>query len=340
MIGRFFGVLNFLFIAVLSLAPSVAAHRDSVPAMASHYSGTCAAPPPNFNFLHATQAELTYYGLPPRPTGNGLLHWLDVVSHSKTRICDPGTLANIATLPSKRVNPMGSSGSPYAYNDTWSGYIVDQGGMDEAFSDWQIPCGQRSPNGSTVVSWVGLGGFYNENLWQAGTTEDPSDGYFFWYEAYPLIQAVKLTNNRLYCGDTVAVDVNYNISCSNGVFAWMEDYTHYTYQTSNNGNCLSFTPDLNTADWIDERPTFYDYGVQCHTTLYDFVNVNWSDVAAYSTWYYNNYMTLIQYNDLMIEMTDNGSSSSTRLAEPGQVNSNNGSSFTDIWYNAGTNTCT
>ncbi len=297
---------------------------------------SCHSPPAGFNPMKATNAEIMYYGLPPRPQGSGsqLDHWVDVINHSKSRICNPA-IEFIKYHDKKQSFGSTFIGGPYAYSDIWSGYMVDQGGMDETFSDWNVPCYSKFPTGATAASWVGLGGFYNDNLWQAGTFESPKTGYYFWWEAFPTQYAQVITNFVLGCGDQVAVDVNYNRSCSNQSFAYMDDYTADTYFST---GCVNFTPDTNTSEWIDERPSILSGNSYCTPQLLDFGQVSWYYSTAYSTWYGNTMMRINQYNDLQIVMTNNGLSG-TSLASPGGISSNNGGSFTDYWQSPGTSNC-
>src|SRR6185437_3151130 len=95
----------------------------------------CPAPTASFDPATASKAELDFYGLPSRPTGSrsSISHWLDVVGHSRHRLCTAPIAGSVSSRP-----------TPYSHtNNTdpfWSGIAVVNGGYNYAFSDWTVPC--------------------------------------------------------------------------------------------------------------------------------------------------------------------------------------------------------
>lgn len=53
--------------------------------------GNCPSPPQGFDALHASPAQIAYYGLPPRPIDpTQVPRWATVVANAKHRVCGPG----------------------------------------------------------------------------------------------------------------------------------------------------------------------------------------------------------------------------------------------------------
>ncbi len=204
---------------ILVFSPQIV-HAESAAAITAPHANVvnCPSPPANFNPLLASDAEIRYYGFPRRPQGNAseLSDWLNLVNGAKYRSCSfinshrYSQPLNLKSLS----RPLYSSG--YTYSVNWSGYFAGSGsgnGFKQVEGNWNVPCydGSHSPSKSRAVTWIGLGGWYGNNLWQGGTTEDPSTGYHFWFEPFPQTYMM-IQSQSLSCGDHIQAEVDYNVT--------------------------------------------------------------------------------------------------------------------------------
>ena len=210
------------------------------------FTGTASCPGPTATFdpKAASSAQLAFYGLPARPQGTeaNLSHWLDIIGHSRHRVCTNGVAGASLSQPL----PLS-----HTYNSTsnWSGIAaVGSGGYNYAFADWIVPCYTGGNSGTRQVQWVGIG---SSNIWQGGTETDYSEGYRFWYEAWPKI-SMTYAGPAVSCTDHVAVQVDYNTTVANESYIYMSNYTKGQYWSTAYGN--GFVPGSNQVEWINERP--------------------------------------------------------------------------------------
>lgn len=315
-------------LAFASHASAASAKSLSFSAAASPNASSCASPPANFDPLKASKAQLLSYGLPLLQSGvdNATkASWANALRHAKHRVC------NVKMINTHRYSqplaslPQSCTGNCEEYLN-WSGYIQDGSGFNEVQSYWVFSAynGSKSPSGSLETSWVGIGGDgSNRNLFQAGTTDDPTNGYVFWWEAYPYNDQVDIAGIWPSPGYSVYVEVAYNSSTT-------ADYVYV--ETVNDGNYFSanvhygFAPNNQSAEWIDERS---GCGGTNYHSLADFQNVKWSYGVAYNS-------GAVYLGGKKGIMYDYGYSKA--LTSPGSVNSSN-HGFTDTWLANGTNKC-
>lgn len=294
-------------------------------------SSSCASPPANFRPLEASSEEITQYGLPPKPTKEKDLQlWAQNVGSRAQRACGTSTARTNRYSQQKPIQKAGVI--PNFTNATWytwSGYATGWGygsGFDEAYGNWHLPClGSPSSSGYHSITWVGLGGWYNnQHLLQAGTINDPTWGLSLWWEAWPnnAIQVIPGISPR--CNDQIFADVwvNYNTNTS---YYYVKDITQNKYGS---GQYNNFVPDRQSAEWIDERPSCASGN---YTPLANFGHVDFTNSHAEVTGT-NGYGTISSYRAGSVTMV---SSSGSTLAQPGGLSSD-GTSFRDTWYGSGT----
>jgi len=142
-------------------------------------------------------------------------------------------------------------------NDTtsslnWSGYATTGTGITAVNSTFTVPTAGLVPPGF-AANWAGIGGYSSSDLIQAGTSEDPIEGYYAWYEILPASET-QLTNcsGDVNCtvnpGDVVSVDIHLV-----GTNLWsvaLTDAGHWSWQQN-----ISYASSESSAEWIFEAPT-------------------------------------------------------------------------------------
>lgn len=152
--------------------------------------------------------------------------------------------------------------------NNWAGF-VQSGSINKVTGEFYIPSASYASGGTNpnvFGIWVGIGGFGQNTLWQAGVAVNVSSNGVEtvtpWYEALP---AGPVYNNGMHfnAGDLIQVWTNY----SNGVSTFeIKDYTTGQYW----GGSFSYTPVTNTAEWIVEDP-----GTTFHPTEPNYGDVTW-----------------------------------------------------------------
>ncbi|MCL6091166.1 MAG: G1 family endopeptidase [Candidatus Thermoplasmatota archaeon] len=134
-------------------------------------------------------------------------------------------------------------------SSNWAGF-VQSGSINKVTGEFYIPSatyvGGTKPN--VVGFWVGIGGFGQNTLWQAGIAVNVSSSNVEtvtpWYEALP---AGPVYNSGMHFnpGDLVQIWTNY----SNGIATFeIKDYT--TGQSW--GGSIAYTTSTSTGEWIVE----------------------------------------------------------------------------------------
>ncbi len=236
----------------------------------------CPKIPANFDFVHASKQELHQYLLPAAPPVSDSQAYNNWKNGIETTMRTGGICVNDRkTVPaSHNAHPIifgparpalvncpaaAPSGTRCLYN--WNGYVAQNGtqGFNEVVGIWNVECvtTSQSPSDSVEGSWVGLGGYSEDNLWQVGSAwaynYSPYGDYFLWYEAVghngnPYAQTIAITN----CGDQIYADIWFapNNPSSNVSFYLTDDGLPYRGYYAPAG----FSSGYLTADWIDERP--------------------------------------------------------------------------------------
>ena len=138
----------------------------------------------------------------------------------------------------------------------WSGYALSGAGFTQVTGSWhvpqvQAPTGKRHYRKSTFSSsWVGIDGFGNSSLIQAGTEQDWLNGRAFyraWWEILPASET-PIDSLRISPGDAMTVSI------SLGTPDWTITVTDVT--TGKSFTTLqAYAGPLTSAEWIQEAPT-------------------------------------------------------------------------------------
>ncbi len=189
---------------------------------------------------------------------------------------------------------------------------------------------------SAVSDWVGLGGYAENQLWQAGSSWDSSDGYFLWYEAVgtngtSVEQKIVSTS----CGEIIHAEVWFapnNTSSNVGVDILDVNtdtiYTRYAPSGFHSGYL--------TAEWIDERPRCGNYLFG----LADYHTANWSDSYASPNDATAPYYPIGYFAHTRLWMENNVTGA--RIANAAALGSNTGSgtdNFQSHWEDVGDPQC-
>jgi hypothetical protein len=145
---------------------------------------------------------------------------------------------------------------PTVISSNWSGYFVGNGpytGVTGTFTVSSLESG--TPTSDAMCEWVGIDGWNESPLIQAGVTEyiDPDNpAYFFiqpWWDLLPVHQAeINITTVSVHAGDTVTVTIG-EVSG-----------TEWGIELTDNTNGETFVTDQTytgpglTAEWIVEAP--------------------------------------------------------------------------------------
>lgn len=309
----------FLFAPQLAFAHPITVRDSQV---------NCPSPPSNFDPSQASDGEIAYYGLPRRPQGNAqeLAKWVDLVRNAKHRSC---TFISSHRYSQPLISPHRPNTTYYEYSNNWSGYFAGNGSgnyFKEVEANWNVPCyyAPRSPTDSRAITWVGLGGWYSTYLWQAGTTEDFATGYHMWWEAYPL-NYEQINSRNLSCGDHIQAEVDWNVNRAGQSYVYIVD--------KNNGDYISgpyaFTPDLQSADWIDERSGCTLGGTPKYYFLADFQYVQWSNANAKLDNNGADYQPISAFQNSQVTMYES-LSPYNNMTSPGNLGGG-GNNFQDNW---------
>jgi len=283
--------------------------------------------------------ELMSRGYPARPDAlespDRYARWQQQVSRSMT------------ILPSQSVDSGKSHHVARAANDNiiWSGYVSDSSwhSYSKAEGDWHVPevVEHYSSSPTYSVLWVGLDGYNDTDLLQAGTEQDSFESggtnyyvYSSWYEVVPN-EAMQYTQLNPNAGDYMTVEVwiccgSGNSPNVNGTYFefTITDWTQNFQVGLINPLSLGGTVYLgNTVEWIMERPTI-------NGNLPYFADYDYADMAPFAlstsqgfvTW--NKLPGLIQlwmYNFGAVGGGDNNQLSGAYNHGSGDINY--------VWYN-------
>jgi hypothetical protein len=160
------------------------------------------APPPGFNAVGASDADLRTYGFPPRApiVSTGYATWVKIVSSAKTRVANPtmwktGIVHRPAQSPGPIPRPAGAS---YDYGN-WSGLGVTGSSSNYFMANgstvvgtFSVPSIVSSVENCTYAPyiasiWAGFDGYDGtSDVLQAGINAQAcqSPAYYAWYEWY------------------------------------------------------------------------------------------------------------------------------------------------------------
>ena len=176
---------------------------------------------------------------------------------------------------------------PTTVSTNWAGYAVaDPVGSTSSTAFTSVTGTWKQPRAKCSVgkveysaTWVGLGGFTDASraLEQVGTSADcrgtKKPTYYAWYELVPA-PSVKV-KFKITAGDVITTSVNVNGS---SVLVQLKNRTKHTVFTK---QLVSATPDLSSAEWIEEAPAACSGFGSCHVlSLANFGKVSMTKSAT------------------------------------------------------------
>jgi hypothetical protein len=274
--------------------------------------------PVGFDPATASAEELEEYGIPPKPSGaEGAAEWEEIWGAMERGEGEAGVEPICETEDSSEPPIEGATAEGQDQeNRIWSGFLASEFGNPEAFSEVQgnyvlsSPLGACQPD-AEEVSWVGLGGWSQENqgsqgLLQAGTRVNaevkcmPGSVYVTWLKKPK--EAILKVGARRPDGKAKSRAIK---------------LAHLNPRLFYHGA---------TAEWVDERPT-----VEKHPRpLLHFENINWT--STYATEEKGNVLKLGEVHHEQLTMTD---AEGNVLAKPSGGLFTNTEGFTDEWHRCG-----
>ena len=194
-----------LILALLVAAAPLASIAQSQNEFPTNLPGitTTAAPPAGFDPLRASDADLAYYGFPPRPndyTGD-YKSWAEAMAASQERIVPVLEQTNIYHGPATK-GPSPAANEAASYN--WSGAVHTNSAKSYgkssyyyAYSDITVPTAKQASGACTGgwdygSGWVGIDGWSSKDVLQDGIEFDAyckgktkATFYSAWFEWYP-----------------------------------------------------------------------------------------------------------------------------------------------------------
>jgi len=141
-------------------------------------------------------------------------------------------------------------------SENWSGYALNGADLTHVTGSWHVPTVQTPTKkrhyrkNTFSASWVGIDGYGNSSLIQAGTEQDWLDGKAFyraWWEVLPAPET-PIASMTIHPGDHMTVSI------SKGVPKWTitvtDTTTSQTYTTMQ-----AYAGPMTSAEWIQEAPT-------------------------------------------------------------------------------------
>ncbi len=222
------------------------------------------------------------------------------------------------------------SNTSVASSSNWSGFYVGTGsgsGFKQVTGNWSTPCiSGRIDNNHLVAEWVGIGGVYgSQKLLQVGTALLTDGRFHLFYELFP--NPPVINSKGFSCANAFTAEVDYNFMSIG------KNKNHISIKNLSTGFRLDyivpdgqFKPDMQSAEWIDERPS-------CNSNLTDLANFHyssWTNLQARSNTKGGGLFGISSFANSALVMQDNKHHT---LAKPDGLNAN--STFKDRWYNGG-----
>jgi hypothetical protein len=272
---------------------------------------SCRITPPGFDVTTASQEELAVYRIPPRPDPRRAPTEFQMWSTAFKR--DFKLIKPELRASSRRHGPIQGLDLGSSTDLNWAGAVITNFAPLSAVSvaaQWQVqwvwPAGGFP---EVLATWVGMDGFDNTDVLQAGVDqifEDPTEIIMLWYEWYPA-DSVEITNLPVNHGDTVTCLVTANDGAHASVFFSINGTigTSIDFQIPDGAQFFG-----SSAEFIAERPSLGGNLVdlpaytdvvltQINATLSDGVTVN------------------LAQNPILVTMTDGAGNV---LAVPSMVN--------------------
>jgi hypothetical protein len=136
----------------------------------------------------------------------------------------------------------------------WSGYAIDSGTYTSATGSWTVPTvippTKHTRKAFFSSTWVGIDGFNNQSLIQAGTEEDWIGGSAFyqaWWEILPFDET-PISSVAVNPGDVMTVTI------TQGTPKWTITVTDTTSGQSFTTE-QKYSGPMTSAEWIQEAPS-------------------------------------------------------------------------------------
>jgi hypothetical protein len=284
----------FVAIATLLLVQAGCGPAAAQPQSETGIAGVSAfgRPPPGFNPLTASDAELDQYGFPPRPNHNlgqeAQKQWEQRVM-SQTRIVPELKQTNVFHGLAKGIKSVKIAGRAVeAVSSNWSGYAITDGTNPFGKPGSQVgaqfvvpkPASGCSDGTETYSSanWVGIDGAFSNDVLQAGTETDldcrSGPAYYAWIEWFPNSE-IKVANLAVAPGDLISVSV----------FIAADSSKHLSIEnlTTRQSVALAMKPPPgieltgNSIEWILERPTLNNAAL---SKLTNYLLNPWTNISA------------------------------------------------------------
>lgn len=220
----------------------------------------------------------------------------------------------------------GAVSTASSYN--WSGYVDSSpttGDFTQVNGGWKVPKVTCTPEDQLVINWVGMDGWSDGNVEQAGTMEWCFKGtasYYTWWEMYPT-NSVQTVGTTVAPGDAITASVtrsaqNYTLSVT--------DATHTANSFSTTQACASGCNDT-SVEWIAERPSF-SIGTAPLVNEHTWALTGGTQQETGST---SPHPISTGPNPTAVTMID--ATQSYALSTPSSLSAS-GKNFTDIWHNS------
>jgi hypothetical protein len=164
----------------------------------------------------------------------------------------------------------------------WSGYLITLGefqnrteGVTAISASWVVPQIIYSDNDTYSSVWLGVGGYGEDSLIQAGTEQQCVNGrieYFGWYELLP-DYIVRIPNLQVNPGDSVTVSIDLQNQDLN---LWQIKFTDFSNGGTFEKSDISYHSSQKSAEWIVERPMVN----KATSTLSNFGSASLNDCTA------------------------------------------------------------
>jgi hypothetical protein len=141
----------------------------------------------------------------------------------------------------------------------WSGYVVNldienrSEGVQSVSASWVVPQISVSENDTFSSVWVGVGGYGESSLIQAGTEQHCTNGrleYFAWYELLPYT-ITRIHTLDIQPGDKITTSI---ILVDESKNTWVITVTDETTGDEFR-KTVTYNSSMKSAEWIIERPT-------------------------------------------------------------------------------------
>jgi hypothetical protein len=202
---------------------------------------------------------------------------------AETSRINPFPSPSPSTSPNATASPAPSSSTaPVEVTDlNWGGYIAASDHQNPkpevtaVSASWVVPAVSASANDAFSSVWVGIGGFFDNSLIQAGTEQDSISGqptYSAWYEVLPQFSNPICCTLIISPGDNVQTQISLSDPSTN---LWLIEIVDVTTGEQFN-TTIAYGSGMLSADWEIERPTIN----KSTTSLADFGSTTMSNCQA------------------------------------------------------------